>query len=172
MERKNVSLELLKKILSDEITTRSKRNLIQSKKFSEMLENAVRRYQNNLITAAQIIDELINLANDIKQADEKGKDLGLSDEETAFYDALANNESAREVLGDENLRELARILVERVKANTAIDWTIKESVRAKLRIIVKRTLRKYGYPPDKELIATENIIKQAELLADEWAMAS
>lgn len=168
MERKNLALELLKKILGDEIKVRTKKNLIQSRRFSEMLENAMRRYQNNLLTAAQVIEELIKLAKDIKQADEEGKEFGCTDEEIAFYDALANNNSAKEVLGDKMLRDLARILVEKVKANTTIDWTIKESVQAKLRTIVKRTLRQFGYPPDQQLLATENILKQAELLADEW----
>ena len=168
MKRKNLALELLKKILGDEIKTRGRKNFIQSKKLSEMLENAVKKYQNNLITAAQIIEELINLAKDIKQTDERGKDLGLTEDEVAFYDALANNDSAKAVLGDDQLRDLARILVEKVKANTTIDWTIKESVQAKLRTIVRRTLRQFGYPPDKQLLATENILKQAELLADDW----
>lgn len=168
MQRKNLALELLKKILNDEIKTRERKNFIQSKKLSEMLENAIRKYQNKLLTAAQVIEELIKIAKDIKQADNRGQDLGLSEDEVAFYDALANNESARDVLGDETLRELARILVEKVKANTSIDWTIKENVQAKLRVIVKRTLNKFGYPPDKQKLATENILKQAELLADEW----
>ncbi len=122
-----------------------------------------------MLTAAQIIEELIKLAKDIKESDKRGKQFNLNDEELAFYDALANNESAREVLGDKTLRDLARVLVQRVKDNTSIDWTIKESVRAKLKVIVKRLLRQYGYPPDKQLLATENVLKQAELLADEWA---
>ena len=168
MERKNLALELLKKILNDEIKTRMRKNLIQSKKLSEMLENAIRKYQNNLLTTAQVIEELINLAKEIRESDNRGKELGLSDYELAFYDALANNQSARDVLGDDTLRDLARVLVSKVKANTSIDWTIKESVRARLRVIVKRTLNKYGYPPDQQLLATENVLKQAELIADEW----
>ncbi len=168
MKRKNLAVELLKKILNDEIKFRVKKNLIQSKKLSEMLENTIKRYQNNLLTAAQVIEELIKLAKDIKESDKRGEQFNLNDEELAFYDALANNESAREVLGDDKLRDLARILVQRVKDNTSIDWTIKESVRAKLKVIVKRLLRQYGYPPDKQLLATENVLKQAELLADEW----
>jgi type I restriction enzyme R subunit len=169
MERKNLALELLKKLLNDEIKFRTKKNLIQSKKFSEMLENAIKKYQNNLITTAQVIEELIRLAKEIRDSDKRGKQFNLSDEELAFYDTLANNESAREVLGDEKLRDLARVLVQRVKANTSIDWTIKETVRSKLKVIVKRLLRQYGYPPDMQLLATENVLKQAELLADEWA---
>ncbi len=170
MERKNLALELLKKLLNDEIKIRTRKNLIQSKKFSEMLENAIKKYQNNLLTTAQVIEELIQLAKDIRDSDKRGDQFNLSDEELAFYDALANNQSARDVLGDEKLRDLARVLVQRVKDNTSIDWTIKESVRAKLKVIVKRLLRQYGYPPDKQLLATENVLKQAELLADEWAV--
>ncbi len=170
MKRKNLALELLKKILDDEIKSRTKKNFIQSKKLSEMLDAAIKKYQNNLLTAAQVIEELINIAREIKESDARGDKLGLSDDEIAFYDALVENGSAKEVLSDDTLRELAQILVQKVKANTAIDWTIKESVQAKLRVIVKRILRQYGYPPDKQLIATENILKQAELFADEWSV--
>ncbi len=169
MERKNIALELLKKILNDEIKVRAKKNFIQSKKFSEMLENAIKKYQNNLITAVQVIEELIDIAKDVRATDERAKSLGLSEYEIAFYDALAINDSAKSVLGNDILRDLARVLVEKVKANTSIDWTIKETVQAKLRAIVKRTLRTYGYPPDLAKLATENILKQAELLADEWS---
>ncbi len=168
MERKNLALELLKKILKDEITSRMRKNLIQSKKFSEMLENAIRKYQNKLLTAAQIIEELIELAKEMRGSDKRKQKYNLSEDELAFYDALANNQSARDVLGDDKLCDLARVLVSKVKANTSIDWTIKESVRAKLRVIVRRTLRQYGYPPDQQLLATENVLKQAEMLADEW----
>ncbi|QQS59094.1 type I restriction endonuclease subunit R [Candidatus Peregrinibacteria bacterium] len=170
MKRKNVALELLKKILNDEIKGRRKKNFIQSKKLSEMLENAIKKYQNNLITAAQVIEELINIAKEVRASDERADNLGLTDYEIAFYDALANNDSAKSVLGDDALRELSRVLVEKVKANTSIDWTIKETVQAKLRAIVKRTLRLYGYPPDMAKLATDNILKQAELLADEWSV--
>jgi type I restriction enzyme, R subunit len=169
MKRKNLAMELLKKILDDEIKTRTKKNFIQSKKLSDMLDAAIKKYQNNLLTAAQVIEELINIAKEIKASDERGENLGLTEDEIAFYDALTINGSAKEVLGDDTLRELARILVQKVKANTAIDWTIKESVQAKLRVIVKRILRQYGYPPDKQKLATENILKQAELFADEWS---
>ena len=167
MEHKNLALELLKKILNDEIKARGRKNLLQSKKLSEMLEQAIARYQNNLLTAAQVIDELIKLAKDIKEEDARGEAMGLSDYELAFYDALANNNSAKEVIGDERLRELARVLVASVRANASIDWTLKENVQAKLRTIVKRTLRKYGYPPDLEKLATDNILKQAENLAED-----
>ena len=133
-----------------------------------MLENAIKKYQNTLLTTAQVIEELIRLAKEIRDSAKRGEQFNLSDEELDFYDALANNEIAREVLGDEKLRDLARVLVQRIKANTSIDWTIKENVRAKLKVIVKRLLRQYDYPPDKQLLATENVLKQAELLADDW----
>jgi type I restriction enzyme R subunit len=168
MDRKNLAAELLKKILNDEIRSRVRKNFIQSKKMSEMLENAIRKYQNNLLTTAQVIEELIKLAKEIREDDKRGQEFGLSDDELAFYDALANNQSALDVLGDAQLRDLSRVLVQRVKANTSIDWTIKESVQAKLRVIVRRTLRQFGYPPDAQLLATENVLKQAELLADDW----
>jgi type I restriction enzyme R subunit len=170
MERKNLALELLKKILNDEIKSRQKKNLIQGRKLSEMLERAVKEYQNNLITAAQVIDELIKLAKDIRKEDQRFEGLGLSQDEIAFYDALADNDSAKMTLGDDKLRELARILVVKVKSNTSIDWTIKESVQAKLRVLVKRTLNQFGYPPDMQKIATENVLKQAEMLAEDWSV--
>ncbi len=169
MQRRNLALELLKKILNDEIRTRSRKNLVQSRALSEMLENAIKRYQNNLLSAVEIIEELIELAKEIKAADQRGENLGLTEDELAFYDALEVNDSAVQVLGDKQLREIARELVEKVKKNATIDWTVKESVRSKLKVIVKRILRKYGYPPDKQASATETILKQAELLADSWA---
>ncbi|MFH0734688.1 MAG: type I restriction endonuclease subunit R [bacterium] len=169
MQRKNIALELLKKILNDEIKLRSKKNLIQSRKFSEMLENSIRKYQNNLLTAVQIIDELINLAKNIKEEESKYKKYNLSEEEFAFYGALAENKSAKEVLGDEQLRVITVEVYKSVKGNATIDWKLKESVRARLRRDVKRVLKKYGYPPDMQLAATENILKQAEQLADIWA---
>ena len=171
MKHKNLALELLKKILNDEIKTRTTKNFTQSRRFSEMLEEAVRKYKNNLLTAAQVIEELILVAKEIKKSDERAADMGLSEDEVAFYDALAMNESAQAVMGDDTLRELAQILVDNVKSNTSIDWTIKESVRAKLRTIVKRLLKQYGYPPDEQKMATDRILQQAELLADDWAPA-
>lgn len=170
MKRQNLALELLKKILNDELRTRARKNLAQGKLFSEMLEAAIRKYQNNLLTTAQVIEELIRLAKEIKVLDDKAADLGLSDDEIAFYDALALNESAKEVMGDETLRDLARVVVQRVKQNMSIDWAIKESARAKLRAAVRRLLREYGYPPDQQKLATENILLQTELLADEWSV--
>jgi len=167
MKHKNLALELLKKLLNDEIKTRQKTNIVQSKKFSEMIENAVRNYQNNLITSAQVIEELINLAKEIKEADRKGEDLGLDFREFAFYSALEVNDSAVAVLGDEILRHIARELVDTIRKNSSIDWTVRENVQAKMRIAVKKILRKHGYPPDLELKATETVIEQAKLLANE-----
>ena len=169
MQRKNLALALLKKIINDELRIRTKRNLAQSRTFSEMLEQAINKYQNNLLTTAQVLEALIDLAKEIKAAGERAADMGLSNDEVAFYDALALNESAREVMKDESLRELARVLTERVKQNASIDWVLKESVRARLRAMIKRLLQEYGYPPDKQQQATDNILQQAELFADEWS---
>jgi type I restriction enzyme R subunit len=169
MTHKNLALELLKKLLNDEIKSRQRVNLVQSKKFSEMLDKAMKTYHNNLITSAQIIDEMIRLAKDIKAADRKGEDMGLDFREYAFYTALEVNDSSVSILGDEILRHIARELVETVKKNTTIDWTVRENVQAKMRIAVKRILRKHGYPPDMELKATETVIEQAKLLADDFS---
>ena len=169
MPHKNLALELLKKLLNDEVKARQKSNLVQSKKFSDMLERAVKNYQNNLITSAQVIEELINLAKDIKDADRKGEDLGLDFREYAFYTALEVNDSAVAVLGDEVLRHIARELVDTVRKNTTIDWTVRENVQAKMRIAVKKILRKHGYPPDMEVKATETVLQQAKLFADQLA---
>ncbi len=167
MKRQNIALELLKKILNDEIRTRGKKNAVQSKKFSEILHAAIKKYQNNLLTAAQVIDELIKLAHEVQEADKRGENLGLTEDEIAFYDALVMNESAGKVLGDDTLRELARILVQRVRENASIDWSLRESARARMRIMVKRLLNQYGYPPDAQEIATDTVLKQAELFAGE-----
>lgn len=169
MQHKNLALELLKKLLNDEIKTRQKTNIVQSKKFSEMIENAVRNYQNNLITSAQVIEELINLAKEIKEADKKGDDLGLDYREFAFYSALEVNDSAVAVLGDDILRHIARELVDTIRKNTSIDWTVRENVQAKMRIAVKKLLRKHGYPPDLEKAATETVLEQAKLLANDFS---
>jgi len=167
MPHKNLALELLKKILNDEIKIRARKSLIQSRTFLEMLENAIRRYQNNIISTAEVIEELIKIAKGIKEADRRGEKLNLSEDELAFYDALEVNDSAVKILGDETLMTIARELADRVRKNTTIDWTIKENVRARLRVMVKRTLRKYGYPPDKQRKATETVIQQAEMMAGE-----
>ncbi len=169
MPQKNLALELLKRLLNDEIKTRSKRNVVQSRSFSDMLEKTLRAYQNRGLETAQVISELIKLAKEMNAARARGENLGLTDDEVAFYDALETNDSAVKVLGDETLRTIARELVETVKRNVTIDWTVKESARAKLRTIVKRILRKYGYPPDKQEKATQTVLEQAELLSQEWA---
>jgi len=167
MEHKNIALEVLKKLLNDEIKSRTKKNLIQSKSLMEMLEESIKRYHNNVITAAEVIQELINLSKEIQKMDKEPQEMGLSDFEYAFYTAIADNDSARELMEKDKLRELAIVLYEKVKANASIDWTIMESVKAKLKVIVKRTLRQYGYPPDMQKLATETILKQAELIAEE-----
>ncbi len=168
MTHKNIALELLKKILNDELKIRAKTNLVKSKALLELLEGAIKRYQNNLLTTTEIIQELINLAREIKEADKEGERLGLTVDEVAFYNALEVNDSAVHVLGDDTLREIAREIAEKVKSNATIDWTIRESARAKLMVLVKRTLAKYGYPPDKQQKAIDTVLKQAELLADFW----
>ena len=167
MKHKNVAMEVLKKLLNDEIKSRSKKNLVKSKTLMEMLENAIKKYHNKILTAAEVIEELIELSKEIVAMDKQAEELGLSDFEYAFYTAVANNKSARDLMGKDKLRELAVILTERVKANASIDWTIKESVRAKLKVIIKRTLRQFGYPPDMQKLATETVLKQAELIANE-----
>ena len=170
LPQKNLAIETLRKLLNDKIKTHSARNLVQSRLFSEMLEKTIRAYQNRALTNAQVIEELISLAKEMGEAGRRGENLGLNDDEVAFYDALETNDSAVQVLGDENLKNIARELVEKVKKNATIDWTVKESVRAKLRVLVKRILRQYGYPPDKQEKATQTIIEQAELLSREWAV--
>lgn len=171
MEHKNLALEVLKKLLNDEIKAKIKKNIVQGKSLMEMLENSIKRYHNKIITAAEVIEELIALGKDIQKMDKEPQEMGLSEFEYAFYTAIANNESAREVMGKEKLRELAIVLYGKVKENASIDWTIKESVRAKLKVIVKRTLRQYGYPPDMQKLATETVLKQAEMIADEIIQA-
>ncbi len=168
MKHQNLALELLKKLLNDEIKVRTKHNLVKSKALLEMLESAIKKYQNGLLTTAEIIQELIDLAKEIKAADKRGEQLGLNEDELAFYDALEVNDSAVQVLGDDALRMIAREITEKVRSNATIDWTIKESVRAKLMVVVRRTLNKYGYPPDMQLKAIETVLKQAELLADHF----
>lgn len=166
MKHKNLAIELLKKILNDELKLRSKTNFVKSRKLLEMLEDSIKRYQNNLLTTAEIIQELINIAKQIKEADKEGEKLGLNNDEVAFYNALEVNDSAVQVLGDETLKDIAREIADKVRANATIDWTIRESARARLMVLVRRTLNKYGYPPDKQQKAVDTVLKQAELLAD------
>lgn len=169
MKHKNIAIEILQKLLNDEIKTRLKTNFVKSKSFLQMLENSIKKYHNKIITAVEVIDELISLSKDIKSMNKEPKELGLSDFEYAFYTAVANNNSAKELMGKEVLRELAVVLSQKVRENISIDWTIKESVRAKLKIAVKRVLRQFGYPPDMQALATETVLKQAEMIANEIA---
>jgi type I restriction enzyme R subunit len=169
MPQRNLAVELLEKLLKGEIKTRSRRNLVQARSFSEMLEQSLRRYQNRAIETAKVIEELIALAKNMRAAAHRGQDLGLSEDEVAFYDALETNDSAVKVLGDETLRIIARELVATVRSNVTIDWTVRENVQAHLRVLVKRILRKYGYPPDKQEKATQTVLEQAALLSDNWA---
>ena len=166
-KHKNVGLELLKRLLDGEIKARTKTNLVQSRSLMEMLQDSIKRYHAKVITAAEFMDELISHAKHMRDLDKEPQELGLSPEEYAFYTAVANNESARELMEKERLRELAIVLFEKVRENASIDWTIKESVRAKLKVIIKRTLRQFGYPPDMQLLATETVLEQARLIAKE-----
>ena len=168
MPHKNLAFELLKKLLNDEIKIRSKKNLVQSRSFADMLEASIKKYQNKAIEAAQIIEELIELAKNMREANNRGEELNLTEDEVAFYDALEVNNSAVKLLGDEVLRAIARELVQAVRNNISIDWTLKESVQAKLRVMVKRVLRKYDYPPDKQKKATETVLEQATLICKDW----
>lgn len=171
MPHRNLAVELLRKLLSGELQIRRRKNVVQARSFAEMLEQSIRRYQNRAIEAAQVIAELIELARVMREADRRGEALGLSEEELAFYDALETNDSAVKILGDETLRTIARELVATVCSNVKIDWTLRENVRAKLRVLVKRILRKHGYPPDKQERATQTVLEQAALLSAEWAAA-
>lgn len=167
MEHKNIALEVLRKLLSDEIKVRAKRNLVESRSLMEMLENSITKYHNKIITAAEVIEDLIGLSKHIVKQDNAAKDLGLTDYEYAFYSAVADNSSAVDLMGKEKLRELAVVLTETIRKNTSIDWTIKENVRAKMKVAVKRLLRRFGYPPDMHILATETVLKQAEMIAEE-----
>ena len=171
MPQRNLAVELLQKLLKGELSTRRRKNVVQARSFAEMLELTIRRYQNRAIEAAQVIEELIQLAKDMREASARGDALGLSEDELAFYDALETNDSAVKVLGDDTLRAIARELVETVRKNVTIDWTLRENVRAQLRVLVKRILRKHGYPPDKQEKATQTVLEQAALLSVEWAAA-
>ena len=169
MQRRNLAVELLQKLLAGELATRRRKNVVQARSFAEMLEQTIRRYQNRAIEAAQVIEELIGIARELREAGARGEALGLSDDELAFYDALGANDSAVQVLGDETLCGIARELVTTVRGNVTIDWTLRENVRAKLRLLVKRILRKHGYPPDKQASATRTVLDQAEVLSAGWA---
>ena len=169
MKRRNLAVELLQKLLKGELAARRRKNVVQARSFAEMLEETLRRYQSRAIEAVQVIEELIQLAREMREANARGDELGLSEDELAFYDALETNDSAVQVLGDETLRDIARELVDTVRRNVTIDWTLRENVRANLRRLVKRILRKHGYPPDKQEKATQTVLEQAEALSAGWA---
>ena len=164
MEKKNLALEALKKLLNDEIRSRSRSNVIETRKFSERLEEAISRYHTNAISTVEVLQELIALAKEVREARNRGEETGLTPEEIAFYDALADNQSAVEVLGDENLKIIAHELLKSLKANVTVDWSHRESARARLRVLVKRILREFGYPPDLEDAAVRGVLAQAEAM--------
>jgi len=169
LPQRNLAMELLKKLINDEIKARSRKNVVQARSFAEMLEQSVRKYQNRAIETAEVIQELIRLAKELREAGKRGEKLGLNDDEVAFYDALADNGSATKVMGDDKLKMLAMELVLRVRQSVTIDWTLRENSRAQIRVLVKRILRQYGYPPDMEKKAMELVLEQAETLCRAWA---
>jgi len=171
LPQRNLAIETLRKLLEGEIRARGQKNIVQARSFAEMLENAIRRYQNRTIETAAVIEELIALAREMREADLRGEQLGLTEDEIAFYDALEVNDSAVKVLGDETLQMIAQELVQAVRNSVTIDWTLRENVRAKIRVMVKRILRRHGYPPDKQEKATRTVLEQAEVLCREWAVA-
>jgi type I restriction enzyme R subunit len=171
MAHKNLGVELLRKILNDEIRARLKFNITKGKNLLEMLEASIKKYQNNLLTTAEIIEELLSIAREIRSVDGLAEKLKLTKDEFAFYSALEINDSAVLELGDDVLKNIAREIADKVRKNATIDWTMKESARAKLMVIVRRTLNKYGYPPDKQQKAVDTVLKQAEVLADFWVNA-
>jgi len=172
LKYKNVAAELLEKLLKDEVKTRSKRNLVQSQLFSEKLKKTLNAYHNRAISTMEVIEELIRIAKDMEAATKRGVEMGLSDDEVAFYDALAANESALEAMGDDKLKLIAAELITQVRKSVTIDWTLRESARARIRVMVKRILNKYGYPPDLQDEAVKTVLMQAELLCADWVPAS
>ena len=169
MPQRNLAVELLRKLLAGEIKSRSRRNVVQARSFAELLEQSLRRYQNRAIETAQVIEKLIALAKDMRAANARGEALGLTEDELAFYDALETNDSAVKVLGEPELLAIARELASSVRSNVTIDWTIRDNVRAQLRVLVKRILRKHGYPPDRQEKAARTVLEQAEVLSEMWA---
>lgn len=169
LEKKNLAMEALRKLLNGEIRARSKANVVQTRAFSERLEAAIARYHNNAITTAQVIQELIDLAKEIRAARQRSEEQGLSEDEIAFYDALAENESAVQVMGDDQLRVIAHELLNSLKKTVSIDWAQREPARARIRVLVKRILRQYGYPPDLQDAAVQTVLQQAEVLSERWA---
>jgi type I restriction enzyme R subunit len=169
LPEKNLAVELLERLLEGEIKSRFGGNVVQGKKFSELLANVITRYQNRSIETAQVMEELIEMAKKFREAANRGEQLGLNEDELRFYDALANNEASVRLLGDETLKKIAHELTENLRQNVSVDWEKRESVRAKLRLMVKRILRKYKYPPDQQEEAVQTVLQQAEMLAVEWA---
>jgi type I restriction enzyme R subunit len=171
-EKKNLALEALRKLINGEVRSQSTRNVVQSKAFTERLEAAVARYHMNALTTVQVLEELIQLAKDIRAARARGEDSGLSNEEIAFYDALAENQSARDIMGEPTLRVIAHELLMSLKGNISVDWMHRAATRARMRVLVKRILRKYGYPPDLQDAAVQTVLQQAEALSAVWAGAA
>ena len=171
MEKKNLGLEALRKLLNDDIRSRTRTNVVESRAFTERLEDAVARYHANAITTAEVLQEIIQLAKDLRAARERGEGNGMTLEEIAFYDALSENESAMEVMGDEQLRVIAHELLMSLRDNVTVDWAHRQSARARLRVLVKRILRKYGYPPDLQDAAVQTVLQQAEALTELWQLA-
>jgi type I restriction enzyme R subunit len=169
LPQRNLAVELLRKLLAGELRVRKRKNLVQSEAFSEKLERTILRYRSRAIETAQVIEELIRLAEEMREAQRRGEDLRLTEDEAAFYDALADNPSAKEVMGDQALAEIARDLTKTIRASVTIDWTVRANVQAAIRVKVRRILRQRGYPPDQQARAVETVMKQAELLAAEWA---
>ena len=169
MEKKNLAMEALRKLINGEIRSQSRVNVVQTRAFSERLEEAIARYHTNAITTAEVIQELINLAREIRAAHQRGEEEGLSQEEISFYDALAHNESAVEVMGNDHLRVIAHELLTGLKGNVSVDWQHRKSARASMRVLVKRILRKHGYPPDLQDAAVQTVLQQAEVLSARWA---
>lgn len=169
MPQRNLAVEMLRKLLEGEIKTRGRKNVVQARSFAELLEKSIARYLNRAVETAQVIEELIALAKDMRAAELRGEQLGLTEDEVAFYDALEVNDSAVQVLGDQTLRLIAQELMKAVRNNLTIDWTVRENVRAHLRVLIKRILRRYGYPPDKQEKATQTVLEQAEALSRAWA---
>ena len=167
--QKNLAFEALKKLLTEEIRLISRKNIIKGRSFMEMLDKTIKQYTNRAIETARVVEELIELAKTINEDKKEGEKLGLNEDEVAFYDALEVNDSAVKILGDQALRTIAREITETIKNNVKIDWTIRKSIQAALRVVVKKILRKYGYPPDKQESATETVLKQAEVIAKDWA---
>src|SRR3989441_8736252 len=171
MPQKNLAFEALRKLLNDEIRFISKKNLVQGKSFMDMLDKTIKRYTNRSVEAAQVIEELIELARQVREQKNRGKRQDMSDDEIAFYDALGVNDSAVQVLGIETLKKIALELTQMIRKSVTIDWTQRDSVQAEMRLKVKNILRKYGYPPDKQEKATQTVLEQAELIAKDWIAA-